>query len=103
MKVYQPCYYNGEYYEDHIELESNYVYTNIAKAIKEIESYKAFNMGGREYKYNRLFDDFKMYKNLVFPATSNHSIKLREDFSLDIQKDGYAFIKVYELNTEVLM
>lgn len=35
MKVYQPCYYNGECYEDRIELDSNYVYKDIAEATKE--------------------------------------------------------------------
>lgn len=54
-------------------------------------------MVGKEYKYNRLLDEYKTYKNFVFHATGNRSIKLREDFSLDINNDGYAFIKVYEL------
>lgn len=97
MKVYQPCYYNGQDYDFSLEVDSNCIYKDASEAIKEIEKYGVFNTEGKKYKYSKYSWEKEKYDNLIFPVIKYSVIKLHDEFHLDIHEEGYAYIKVFEL------
>lgn len=111
MKVYQPCYYNGEYYEERLEVDSRCIYRSVYDAIKEIENHKVFNMNAEKYQYNRYSEEPEMFSNIIFMIKDDKSLSKDEkpiiyidDYELylnnkitESREKAYAYIKVFEL------
>lgn len=103
MKVYQPCYYNGELYRDAIEVDSKSVYKELSDALKEIENYKIFDMREVKYGYARESYAPDIYEDLIFKVIEDgaqidiNGCDMEFTVNLRKEKQGYAYIKVFEL------